>query len=73
MVCILIKSAWLCSIPGWINTEVAFTANLEAATDETFAAIGEDVFLHPNVNVRDKQLRKIKNFDFIFLKIWFKI
>jgi hypothetical protein len=55
-------------MPGWINTGVAFTFNLEADADETFAVIGEDDFSHPNVNVRDKQLRKIRIFDFIFLE-----
>jgi hypothetical protein len=60
-------------MPGWINAEVAFIANLEVGADEPLAVISEDDFLHPNVNVRDKQLRKIKIFDFISLKIWFKI
>jgi hypothetical protein len=33
-----------------------------------FAATSDDDFLQPNVKISDKQLRKIRVFDFIFLK-----
>jgi len=56
-------------MPGWINPVVAFTDNLEAGADEPFAVTSEDDFLHPNVKINDKQLRKIRIFDFISFKI----
>jgi hypothetical protein len=57
-------------MPGWINADVAFTVNLEADAGESFAVISEEAFLQPHIKISDKQLRKIRLFGFISLKIW---